>query len=221
MKINPCTFPSLLACLLIGAVILTGCQKADEVKKESDKSAVPKHAPLAEEAPPKAVEPPPKPVIPETSFSEEKAKTNILNVSDVMPNAALPDMAGKPVELHSLFGDKLTVVCFWNGEGTSGPQALSELDKYIAKPYAPKGVAVIGINLGDPPQAIKEKVDLAEAKFPILQDPAGNYFKKVATSMLPRIYLLDADGKILWFDAEYSRGTRRDLEQGIDAALGK
>ena len=221
MKINPCTFPLLSVCLLIGTLISTGCQKADEVKKDADKSAAANPAPAEEAAPPKAVEPPPKPTIPETTFSEQKAKTNVLNVGDAMPNAALPDVAGRPVELHSLFGKKLTVVCFWNSEGTSGPQALSELDKYIAKPYAPKGVAVIGINQGDPPRAIQEKVNLAEAQFPILQDPVGNYFKKVAASMLPRIYLLDAGGKILWFDAEYSRGTRRDLEQGIDAALDK
>ncbi len=221
MKINSCTFPSLLVSLLIATLISAGCQKADDGKKEADKNAAAKSARVEDVAPSKPVEPPPKPTIPKSTFTEQQAKTNVLNVGDAVPNAALQDTAGRPIELHSLFGPKLTVVCFWNSEGTSGLQAISELQKYIAKPYAAKGVSVIGINRGDPPQAINEKVNLAAAKFPILQDPGGDYFKKVATETLPRIYLLDAGGKILWFDTEYSRGTRRDLEQGIDVALDK
>ena len=35
------------------------------------------------------------------------------------------------------------------------------------------------------------------------------------------LYLLDAQGKILWFDVEYSRSTREDLVQGIRVALGE
>jgi hypothetical protein len=33
----------------------------------------------------------------------------------------------------------------------------------------------------------------------------------VATEHLPRTYLLDAEGRILWFDLEYSRATAREL----------
>jgi hypothetical protein len=52
-------------------------------------------------------------------------------------------------------------------------------------------------------------------------DPKNEYFAKVAREKVLRTYLLDADGKILWFDVEYSRSTHRDLLQGIDVALGK
>ncbi len=221
MKIHLSIRPSLPACLLLAALISGGCQKADEGKKEAHKNAAANSSPVEHPTPPEPVEPPPKPTIRKTTFTQQQADTNLLNVGDAMPNAALQDMAGRPVELHSLFGKKLTVVCFWSGEGTSSLQAISELEKYIAKPYAEKGVAVVGINRGDSPQTIKDKVDVAAAKFPILQDPAGEYFKKVATATLPRVYLLDAGGKILLFDIQYSRSIRRDLIQGIDVALGK
>jgi hypothetical protein len=36
---------------------------------------------------------------------------------------------------------------------------------------------------------------------------------------LPRTYLLDSSGKILWFDLEYSRSTRRELNQAIRYVL--
>jgi hypothetical protein len=37
---------------------------------------------------------------------------------------------------------------------------------------------------------------------------------------MPRTYLLDPTGKILWFDVEYSRSTRRDLSEALDAMVG-
>ncbi len=218
MRIHRWAVASLSVCLPIATLICGGCQKADEGKKEADENAAADQSLVEEPTPP---EPTPKPTIPPSTFTKQQADTNILNVGDAMPNAALRDIYGRPLELHSLFGKKLTVICFWSCKGTSGQQAISELEKYIAKPYAAKGVAVIGINQGDSPQTIKEKVDLAVVKFPILQDPTGAYFNKVALQTLPRVYLLDASGIIIKFDTEYSRSMRRDLIQGIDVALEK
>jgi len=38
---------------------------------------------------------------------------------------------------------------------------------------------------------------------------------------MPRTFLLDANGKVLWFDVEYSRAARRDLIVSIKAVLGE
>ena len=38
---------------------------------------------------------------------------------------------------------------------------------------------------------------------------------------LPRVFLVDDRGKILWFDVEYSRTTRQELLQAIQVTLGK
>ena len=60
-----------------------------------------------------------------------------------------------------------------------------------------KGVRVVGINVGDAPEAVPSKL-LKEAgvTFPNLLDPEGAFFAKVATDKrLPRIYLLDAAGQ--------------------------
>jgi len=78
---------------------------------------------------------------------------------------------------------------------------------------------VIGINVGDPAEKAAEAVEAADAAFPNFLDPDGEYFAKIATGKLPRTYLLDADGRVLWFDLEYSLTTRRQLEQAVEAAL--
>jgi hypothetical protein len=43
----------------------------------------------------------------------------------------------------------------------------------------------------------------------------------VASEKLPRTYLLDASGKILWFDIEYSRTTRQQLLSAIRFSLAQ
>ena len=216
---------SLLTLVMAAALFCTGCPKPDDAKKKGDalerKAAVSKTDEAASVKPVKPVEPPPKPTIPEVALTEDNADTCVIKVGGTIPNAALVDLAGRPVELKSLFGKKLTVICFWNGSQTSGLQAIQELQKYIADQYASKGVNVIGINIGDAQPAVSKQVALAEVKYPVLLDPQGEYFSKVATKMLPRVYLLDENGKVLWFDIEYSRSMRRDLQQGIQVVLGE
>jgi hypothetical protein len=68
---------------------------------------------------------------------------------------------------------------------------------------------------------VEAQIQKVDAKFDNLLDSNGALFAKVATENIPRTYLLDSQGKILWFDWEYSRSTRRDLERGIKFVLGE
>jgi hypothetical protein len=45
------------------------------------------------------------------------------------------------------------------------------------------------------------------------------YFAAVATERVPRVYLVGADRKILWFDLEYTETTRSTLKKAIQAAI--
>ena len=48
-----------------------------------------------------------------------------------------------------------------------------------------------------------------------LVDSDSKLFLQFATARVPRTYVLDKDGKILWFDIEYSQSTRRDLANAL------
>ena len=166
------------------------------------------------------VEEPPPSSVPRVTLSGELLATCLVKVGDTLPDAELTDTAGKTQTLTKLFGSKLTVVFTWMVESEYAEEALEDLDADVAKPYAEKGVKVVGINLHDSPEEVREVVQKAGAAFPILVDADGKYFGKIATDKPLRTYLLDARGKILWFDVEYSRSTRRDLHQAIEAVLG-
>ncbi len=170
-------------------------------------------------------EPPPPPKIPEVHLPEQLAKTSLVGVGDTMPPGEVTSLEGSPLPLNSVYGEKLTVVFFWKGEDLysqmAAVDALQFLEEDVIKSYAGKGVQVVAINVREAPSTVRQRLNEAKTSFPNFRDPEGAYFAKVATERLPRIYLLDGQGKILWFDLEYSRTTRTQLMRAIQVVLGE
>jgi len=166
-------------------------------------------------------EPPPPPKLPEVKMPAKLAETCLVKVGGSMPEADLANLEGKRLAIRSLFGKKLTVVLFWESENMYATQALEYLDLDVTKPFGEKGVRVVGISVKDSPEAARKAVGQAGVKYVNLLDPQGAYFAKAATEKIPRVYLLDASGKVLWLDIEYSTSTRRDLARAIKFVLGE
>jgi len=173
------------------------------------------------ERPKKPPEPPPAPKFPVVKMPAALEGTCLVKVGGSIPEVELANLEGKQVALRSLFGKELTVLLFWQSENLYATQALELLELDVAKPFAEKGVRVVGISVKDPPEAARKAVQEPGVKYPNLVDPKGEFFAKVATEKVPRVYLLDASGKVLWLDIEYSSSTRRDLERAIKFVLGE
>lgn len=159
--------------------------------------------------------------IPEVVLSEQHASLCKVRVADPFPNLELPNLDGEKRSLTELFGAKLTLVVFWNATQTTGLEELSDLSRYYLPRFGDKGLAVVAINTGDQPQLAHELANHVGTGYPVLCDSDGEALKQVATGKLPRTYLLDASGKVLWFDLEYSPTTRRDLAAAIRVSLGQ
>jgi hypothetical protein len=215
---------TLVAALVV--VAYAGCQDGD-TPDDTEKPAVkPKPQVSVRVKQPAKEEPAPPPTIPEVLLPEALDKTCLRKVGDAMPEAELPDPAGNVQSFHRAFGDKLTVVFFWTSGSSefsalAARQALEDLEKDVYEPYREKGVQVIGVNEGDPADVAKGLLGEAKVTYPNLLDSDAVLFAQVATERLTRLYLLDAEGKILWFDLEFTRTTRDKLTQGIRVALGE
>jgi len=214
-----CDRPHVVVCVACLVALIVGCQKSEQ----QDEAAIPALGKGAESERPASLppKPPPPPTIPVVKMTSKLAATCLVKVGDLLPEASLPDLDGKRQSLHELLGERLSVVCFWSSSHPYALEELQDLEIDVAGPYANEGVQVVSINVGDTAEVARKNLPAAGAKFRNLLDPDRAYFGKVATDKLPRTYLLDASGKILWLDTEYSRSTRRDLLQGIQVALGE
>jgi peroxiredoxin len=159
------------------------------------------------------------PEVPPVVMSEQHAATCLVKLGDTMPDARLPDLAGKEQDLSNLLGDKLTVVFFWTGTNRHSVDELHDMAIKVASPLAPLGVRVVGICERDTASVARRTSEKAGVSFPVLLDASGTFYERLATAGMPRTYLLDATGKILWLDIEYTRATRRDLREALRALL--
>jgi len=142
-------------------------------------------------------------------------------VGDVFPDLELQQLDGQPQRLASLLGERLTVVVIWSNRNRLGQEQVRRLQQEVVAPFQSAGIQVIAVNVGDSPEAIMDILPSSgDGKLVVLRDPDAKAFAEVAKERLPRTYLLDAQGQILWFDIEYSRHTRRELANAVYFYLG-
>ena len=139
-----------------------------------------------------------------------------VGVGDAFPAIDLPKLDGGQGSLQQLAGKRGTVVCYWSPDRWMSRAALKDLAG-LAGRQAAAGVAIVGITVGQGADAAQAEIQKAGAAFAQLVDADGAALAQVGSNSLPRIYVLDARGKIVWFDIEYSEATRRELRQTLEA----
>jgi peroxiredoxin len=158
--------------------------------------------------------------VPQVALSKRHQALCKVKVGDKLPNIELPKLGGGNAKLADLAGKKATVVLWWRGNRRMAREQLADMGPDVEQPFAKQGVAVVGIVVDEPAQAAQATLQKAKAVFPNLLDAGGKAFGQIGSERLPRTFVLDADGKIVWFDIEYSHATRRELKQTLNSLTG-
>jgi peroxiredoxin len=151
--------------------------------------------------------------VPPVLLSSGHAKLCKVKVGDEFPAIQLPAVSGGAADFA--YGPKATVVVFWTTDRWMSGTALRDLASMSAD-----GVSVVGIAVGAKADAASKLIAETGAKFTQLLDADGAAFAQVGQGAPPRVFVLDPQHHIAWFDIEYSEATRRELQQTL-AALTK
>ena len=151
---------------------------------------------------------------PRVEMSVAHQETCLVGVGDAMPELPLVDLNGAEAPLRPILGEKLTVVVFWSSEYVFAREQFQRLARETSR-FQKYGVSAAAVNIGDPPEVVSRLFTRHGGGFQCLLDANGEALARVARRKIPRVYLLDAEGRILWFDIEYSRTTERDLRNAI------
>ncbi|MCG8449758.1 MAG: TlpA family protein disulfide reductase [Pirellulales bacterium] len=157
------------------------------------------------------------PTVPPVMLSTAHALLCHLKVGETFPAVNLPRLDGSPLKLEALRGKQATVVLFWQVDHWMAHMALNDIQRDIVEQQDAEQVGVVGIAVRQRSKAVQAALKKASASFPQLLDANGKVFAAVGSVALPRVYVLDAEGKIAWFDIEYSQSTRRELGQTLAA----
>jgi hypothetical protein len=143
-------------------------------------------------------------------MSREHRETCLVFLNDALPDGLLPDPQGTERAIGKSLGRTLTVVMLWNRDDPYAFDQFRQIQRELI-PWAEHGVRIIAIHVGAPPDDYQALCERWGEGVLCLLDADEEYFRQVATRKLPRTYVLDARGTIVWLDIEYSRSTRHDL----------
>jgi peroxiredoxin len=183
-----------------------------QVAKTAEKANFLEEVPAGDEAAVPATVPP-------VELSKEHAALCRVKVGDALPEVELPQTSGGNAKLSSLYGKSATVIVFWKGDRQMALDELADLGPDVVQKFGSRGVEVVGVAVDQPAADAQSAVQQTAANFPQLVDADGKAFEQVGSQMLPWTLVLDADGKIVWFDLEYSLSTRRELQQALLATV--
>jgi peroxiredoxin len=160
------------------------------------------------------------PGVPPVVLSKGHANLCRVKVGDSLPAIELPKAGDtKKTKLSDLYGKAATVVVFWADDRKMSHLEMADLATDVIEPYGAKGVAVVGVAVKEKPEKATAAVKEVGKEIPMLVDDKGTAFAQIGSRRLPRTFVLDANGKILWFDIEYSHATRRELKQALAATV--
>jgi hypothetical protein len=155
---------------------------------------------------------------PRVWLSEEHKKICVVGVGDTMPEMRLT-RESESVSLKEELSDTCTVVVFWSVTNPFAVEQFTHLAADIVEPFAAAKLKAVAVHVGEPQDVYAELCSNCGENVTCLIDADKSNFAKIATRKLPRTYLLDAQGKIIWFDIEYSRSTRHELLNAVQYQL--
>jgi peroxiredoxin len=131
-------------------------------------------------------------------------------------DVALRELVGKSKGVVLLF---VSVHCPYSNDYNSRMEAL-------AKEYAAKGIAVIGINsnFNEKPDQVAEHAKKKSLSFPILKDAGNKIADLYGANRTPEAFLIDSKGNVVYhgrIDESREEGEARshDLKNALNALL--
>ena len=134
------------------------------------------------------------------------------------PDFSLQQLDGGTVTLSELRG-QIVIVEFWATWCGPCRFSLPSLE-VIAKRYRDRGVTVLMINQGESAEAVRA---WAGKRFttPILLDPGTEVGQHYGVSSVPRLFIIDREGRFLYAHQGYGGGLERNLTLILDGLLAE
>lgn len=150
---------------------------------------------------------------------EDLAKTTLINAGDMAPDFTVKMLDGSEVTLSKLQG-KPTLLIFWATWCPPCRVELSKLQEHIIDRYG-ESINVLPISRGEERAKVDEFITNKGYTFAVGLDGDQSIYQKYATNYIPRCFVIDAKGKVLYSGVGYDEKVAAEVEESIDKALRK
>jgi peroxiredoxin len=148
---------------------------------------------------------------------DDLAETTLINAGDVAPDFTVEMLDGSKVTLSALQG-KPTLLIFWATWCPPCRLELSKLQEHIIDRYGDK-INVLPISRGEERAKVEEYISKMGYTFAVGLDGDQSIYRKYATNYIPRCFVIDANGKVLYSGVGYDEAIAKEVEQNIEKTL--
>jgi len=150
--------------------------------------------------------------------AQQKDEGNVVKVGDMVPDFKVQMFDGKEVDIVNLRG-KVVLVNFWATWCPSCIQELAVVQKEIIDKFKDKEFIFLPISREDPYEKIAAFRKDREHNFPMGMDPNRKIYSKFATVTIPRNYVINKDGKIVYMEKGYTKELLNEMVREIEKLL--
>lgn len=151
------------------------------------------------------------------SEPDDLAETTLINAGDMAPDFIVEMLDGGKVTLSELQG-KPTLLIFWATWCPPCRLELSKLQEHIIDRYGDR-INVLPISRGEERAKVEGYISKMGYTFAVGLDGDQSIYKKYATNYIPRCFVIDANGKVLYSGVGYDDVVASEVEQNIEKAL--
>ena len=150
--------------------------------------------------------------------ADEIAKTTIVKKGDKAPDFTVEMVDGSKVQLSKLKG-KVVVVNFWATWCPPCREELKHVQKQLIDRFKGKKFAFLPISRGEKKDVVEAFRKKMNYTFPMGLDPQQSIYKLYASNYIPRNFVVDKDGKVIYVSVGYTPEEFAEMVKVIEEAL--
>lgn len=98
-------------------------------------------------------------------------------------------------------------------------KALAFINRFIVPKFSGEKLLIYGIGRDHPVEELQDFVELKKIGFPLIQDPERVIYSHFASKTVPRVFIMDPDGYLIYSNKGYDRIEYEKMEEFLEARL--
>ena len=206
--------------LVLMLLVLLGVVAAILLWPGIDDEAVAEETVAVEVVEPEAEEPEPTAEQQDEQQDEqaEVEATTLVKVGQVAPDFSVEMLDGRTIKLSELRG-KVVMLCFWATWCPPCRQEMAHLQEGVIDHFAGKNLVVLPISRGEKRDVVEKFLADNGYTFGVGLDPERAIYDLYASNFVPRTFIINKRGKVVYRVAGYDEETAKAVNAAIAKAL--
>ena len=154
----------------------------------------------------------------ELDEAAEIEKTTLVKRGMTAPDFTVEMLDGSKVTLSELKGN-VVLVNFWATWCPPCREELTHMQAEIVDRFAGQPFRLLAVSRGEKRGTVEKFIADQGYKFPVALDPGQDVFHKFASNYIPRNFLIDAEGKVVFVGVGYDEEEFGHLKAAIEETL--